>query len=80
MGPVTYGLAWMSGILENELVYYHTGTVSTFRTFMVIVPSRGWAITVMTNSDSRVRELVTYRALYDLFGVEEARRRDFETL
>ncbi|ROV95716.1 hypothetical protein VMCG_07562 [Cytospora schulzeri] len=79
VGPVTYGLGWMSGIFEGEQVYFHTGTVTPVVTFMLMVPSRNYGIVTMVNSYSKVRELVTYRILYDLFGVEEDRRRDLET-
>lgn len=77
-GPVTYALGWMGGVFEGEMVYFHTGTVSTFVTFMLMVPAREYGIVVLANSNSRVRELVTYRALYDLFGVDESRQTDFE--
>lgn len=79
VGPVTYGLGWMSGVLEGHQVTYHTGTVTPFVTFMAMIPSKGYGIVVMANSYSHVRELVMYRILYDLFGVEESRRRDFES-
>lgn len=79
VGPVTYGLGWMSGVFEGHQVFYHTGTVTPFVTFMVMVPSKSYGLVVMANSYSHVRELVTYRILYDLFGVEESRRRDFES-
>lgn len=78
VGPVTYGLGWMSGIFEGEQVYFHTGTVTPFVTFMLMVPSRSYGIVTMANSYSKVRELVTYRILYDLFGVDENKRRDLE--
>lgn len=78
-GPVHYGLAWAGGVLEGELVHFHTGTINTFVTFMATAPARGYGVVVLANSNSKVRELVTYRALYDLFGVEEGRRKDFET-
>lgn len=68
----------MSGVLANEVVYFHTGTISTFETFMAMVPSHGWAVTVLANSNTKARELVMYRALYDLLGVEEGKRVDFE--
>lgn len=79
-GPLFYGLGWMGAVFEGELIYWHTGTVAPFVTFMVIVPSRGYGIVVLVNSWSKVRELVTYRILYDLFGVDEGRRRNFEKL
>lgn len=79
VGPVTYGLGWMSGVFEGHQVFYHTGTVTPFVTFILMVPSKSYGIVVMANGYSRVRELVTYRILYDLFGVEESRRRDFES-
>lgn len=79
-GPLFYGLGWMGSIFEGEQVYWHTGTVTSFVTFMVMVPNREYGIVVMANSGSKVRELVTYRILYDLFGVEERKRRDFEEL
>lgn len=79
VGPVTYGLGWMSGVFEGHHVFYHTGTVTPFVTFMMMVPSKNYSIVVMANGYSHVRELVTYRILYDLFGVEESRRRDFES-
>lgn len=78
VGPVTYGLGWMSGIFEGEQVYFHTGTVTPFVTFMLMVPSKSYGIVTMANSYSKVRELVTYRILYDLFGVDENKRRDLE--
>lgn len=77
-GPVMYGLGWMTGVFENHQVFWHTGTVPAFVTFMVMIPSKNWGVVVMSNSNSYVRELVTYRAMYDFFGVEEARRRDWE--
>ncbi|KAJ0120161.1 hypothetical protein J7T55_001017 [Diaporthe amygdali] len=79
VAPVTYGLGWMSGVFEGHQVFYHTGTVSPFVTFMVMVPSKNYGIVVMSNGLSHVRELVTYRILYDLFGVEGSRRPDFES-
>ena len=80
VGPRTYALGWMSGIFENEQVFFHTGTVTPYVTFMLMVPSKNYGIVTLANSYSKVRELVTYRILYDLFGVEEDRRRDLETL
>lgn len=79
VGPETYGLGWMSAVFEGHQVFYHTGTVVPFVTFMVMVPSKSYGIVVMANGWSHVRELVTYRVLYDLFGVEESRRRDWES-
>lgn len=79
VGPGTYGLGWMSGVFEGHQVFCHTGTVVPFVTFMVMIPSKSYGIVVMANGWSHVRELVTYRILYDLFGVEESRRRDFES-
>jgi CubicO group peptidase (beta-lactamase class C family) len=79
VGPVTYGLGWMSGVFEGHQVFYHTGTVTPFVTFMMMVPSKRYGIAVMGNGWSHARELVTYRILYDLFNVEESRRRDFES-
>lgn len=79
VGPVTYGLGWMSGVFEGHQVFYHTGTVTPFVTFMMMVPSKSFGIVVMGNGYSHARELVTYRILYDLFGVEGSRRRDFES-
>ncbi|KAF3761487.1 beta-lactamase/transpeptidase-like protein [Cryphonectria parasitica EP155] len=82
LGPTTetYGLGWMGAVFEGEQIYWHTGTVSTFVTFMLMVPAREYGIVVMANSNSKVRELVTYRVLYDLFGVEQERRPDHEAL
>lgn len=79
VGPVTYGLGWASGVLADHQVYFHTGTINTFATFMAMVPSKNYGVVVMTNSNSYVRELVTYRVLYDLLGVEDDKRYDFET-
>ncbi|POS75331.1 hypothetical protein DHEL01_v206283 [Diaporthe helianthi] len=79
VGRVTYGLGWMSGVFEGHEVFFHTGTVTPFVTFMMMVPSKSFGIVVMGNGWSHARELVTYRILYDLFGVEESRRRDFES-
>lgn len=74
VGPVAYGLGWMSGAFGGEQVYFHSGTVTPFVTSMMMVPSRGFGIVTMANSYSKVRELVTYRILYDLLGVEDGRR------
>lgn len=79
-GPVFYGLGWMGGIFEGEQIYWHGGTVVPYVTLMVMVPAREYGIVLMANSYSKVRELVTYRILYDLFGVGEGKRRDFEKL
>lgn len=80
IGPTRewYGLGWMAGVFEGEHVYWHTGTVNNMVTYMLMVPAREIGIVVMANSHSKVRELVTWRMLYDLFGVEEERRPDHE--
>lgn len=78
--PIFYGLGWMGTVFEGEQIFWHTGTVVPFVTFMLIVPGREYGIVTMANSWSKVRELVTYRILYDLLGVDEGRRRDFEKL
>lgn len=78
--PLFYGLGWMGTVFEGEQVYWHTGTMTSFVTFMVIVPEREYGVVVLANAGSKVRELVTYRVLYDLFSVEEGKRRDFEKL
>lgn len=82
IGPTTetYGLGWMGGVFEGEQIYWHTGTISTFVTFMLMVPAREYGIVVLANSNSKVRELATYRILYDLFGVEQGKRPDLEAL
>jgi CubicO group peptidase (beta-lactamase class C family) len=79
VGPTTYGLGWMSGVFEGHEVFHHPGTVTPFVTHMMMVPSKEYGIVVMSNGLSHVRELVTYRILYDLFNVDEGRRKDFET-
>lgn len=79
VGQETYGLGWMSAVFEGQQVFYHTGTVIPFVTFMVMIPSKSYGIVVMGNGHSYARELVTYRILYDLFGVEKSRRRDWES-
>lgn len=78
--PIFYGLAWAGSVFEGEQIYWHTGTVTSFVTFMVMVPAREYGIVVLSNADSKVRELITYRILYDLFDVDEDKRRDFEKL
>lgn len=79
-GPLYYGLGWASSVFEGEQIYWHTGTVTSFVTFMVMVPRREYGVIVTANSGSKARELVTYRILYDLFRVDEGKRRDFEEL
>lgn len=79
-GPIFYGLGWAGSVFEGEQIYWHTGTVTSFVTFMVMVPEREYGIVVLANSYSKVRELITYRILYDLFEVDEGKRRDFEKL
>lgn len=78
--PLFYGLGWMGSVFEGEQIYWHTGTVTSFAAFMVMVPEREYGVIVLANAGSKVRELVTYRVLYDLFDVDEGRRRDFEKL
>lgn len=45
---------------------------------MIMVPSKEHGIVVMGNANSRAREIVPYRLLYDLLNVPDERRRDFE--
>lgn len=78
--PIYYGLGWAGSVFEGEQIYWHTGTVTSFVTFMVMVPAREYGIVVLANAGSKVRELITYRILYDLFDVDQGRRRDFEKL
>lgn len=78
--PLFYGLGWSGSVFQGEQIYWHTGTVTSFATFMVMVPEREYGAVVVANSGSKARELVTYRILYDLFDVEEGKRRDFEEL
>lgn len=78
--PIFYGLGWAGSVFEGEQIYWHTGTMTSFVTFMVMVPEREYGIVVLANAYSKVRELITYRILYDLFEVDEGRRRDFEKL
>ncbi|KAK7994292.1 penicillin-binding protein [Apiospora marii] len=77
-GPVTYALGWMHGVFEGVETWHHTGTVNEFVTSMMMMPSRDMGIVVMCNSASRAKNLVWYRIMYDLLGVEESRRFDFE--
>lgn len=78
--PIFYGLGWAGSVFEGEQIYWYTGTVTSFVTFMVMVPEREYGIVVLANAGSRVRELITYRILYDLFDVHDEKRRDFEKL
>ncbi|KAK6198270.1 lariat debranching enzyme [Pestalotiopsis sp. IQ-011] len=77
VGPMTYTLGWMSGIFQGEQIWLHSGQVNMFMTWMLMVPSRGFGITVMTNTASKAMTLVLYRILCDLFDVEENDRFDF---
>ncbi|KAK8016634.1 beta-lactamase/transpeptidase-like protein [Apiospora rasikravindrae] len=77
-GPVTYTLAWMHGVFEGVETWHHTGTVNEFVTSMMMMPSREMGIVVMCNAASMAKDLVWYRIMYDLLGVEEGRRFDFE--
>lgn len=78
--PIFYGLGWAGSVFEGEQIYWHTGTVTSFVTFTVMIPEREYGIVVLANAGSRVRELITYRILYDLFDVHDEKRRDFEKL
>ncbi|KAK8072781.1 hypothetical protein PG996_006129 [Apiospora saccharicola] len=42
------------------------------------MPSREMGIVVICNAASRAKNLVSYRIMYDLLGVEESKRFDFE--
>lgn len=77
VGPMTYTLGWMSGIFQGEQIWLHSGQVNMFTTWMLMVPSRGFGIAVMTNSASKAMTLVLYRIIYDLFDVEDKDRFDF---
>ncbi|KAK8122751.1 hypothetical protein PG984_011421 [Apiospora sp. TS-2023a] len=77
-GPVTYTLGWMHGVFEGVETWHHTGTVNEFVTSMMMIPSQEMGIVVMCNAASRAKNLVWYRIMYELLGVEESRRFDFE--
>ncbi|KAH6648082.1 beta-lactamase/transpeptidase-like protein [Truncatella angustata] len=77
VGPITYAFGWMSGVVQGEQIWLHSGQVDGFTTWMLIVPSRQIGITVMTNAASKALTLVLYRILYDLLEVREKDRFDF---
>lgn len=77
-GPVTYTLGWMHGVFEGFETWHHTGTVNEFVTAMMMMPARRMGIVVMCNAASEAKSLVWYRIMYDLLGVEEGKRFDFE--
>ncbi|KAK6077042.1 Protein flp [Seiridium cupressi] len=78
VGPTTYSLGWASGIFQDEQVWFHGGFVSTFRTEMLMIPSKDIGIVVMVNSPLDGIKIVLYRILYDLFNVEEEKRFNHE--
>lgn len=78
VGPLTYSLGWVSGIFENEQVWFHGGAVTTYRTEMMVIPSRDIGIVVMSNSPTNVVQIVEYRILYDLFNLDPEKRMDHE--
>jgi CubicO group peptidase (beta-lactamase class C family) len=74
----TYSMGWASGVLQEEKVWFHSGTVSAFMSEMLMIPSREMGIVLMANSVTPARELVLYRILYDMLSVDEEKRYDFE--
>jgi CubicO group peptidase (beta-lactamase class C family) len=77
VGPITYTLGWMSGVVHGEQIWLHSGQVNEFTTWMLMIPSKKIGITVMTNSASDSLTIVLYRILYDVLGVKEQDRFDF---
>ena len=77
-GPVLYGLAWFSSVFAGEQVWFHTGQVDQFEANMIMIPSRKFAVVMLQNSASLIREVIPTRILYDYFDVPEERRVDIE--
>ncbi|KAK0618920.1 beta-lactamase/transpeptidase-like protein [Immersiella caudata] len=77
-GAQFYGMGWAGGVLEGEEVWYHNGQMREHRTEMWMIPSRQFALAIMTNADTPAITIVLWKVLYDYFGVPEGRRLDFE--
>ncbi|MDR1001854.1 MAG: beta-lactamase family protein [Oscillospiraceae bacterium] len=50
LGTYQYGMGWMTDLRANEKMYVHGGNVENFTTYMHILPERGIAIVVLTNT------------------------------
>ncbi|KAF6824029.1 penicillin-binding protein [Colletotrichum musicola] len=80
LGPVLYSLGWSQAVFEGETAFFHGGVVTMFWSYMIMVPSRKLAVTVMSNTESRLPYLVAYQVLYDRFGVPEEKRVDMNKI
>ncbi|KAF9881432.1 hypothetical protein CkaCkLH20_00578 [Colletotrichum karsti] len=76
LGPVTYANGWNQGIFEGERAFFHFGQVTMFVSIMIMVPSKHLAVTVMSNTESPLPELIAHHILYEHLGVPTAKRYD----
>jgi CubicO group peptidase (beta-lactamase class C family) len=75
VGPAAYSLGWMVGVISGVEVFYHTGNVPGFTTFMMYIPQKKWAVAVMANGDIGGGPLVYALALELLSKVLEMKKR-----
>ncbi|KAI8274336.1 Penicillin-binding protein 4 [Colletotrichum sp. SAR11_240] len=76
VGPVTYGFGWNQAVFEGERAYFHSGQVNQFVSIMIMIPSKKFAVTVMSNTESPAIELIAHHLLYEHFGVPKEKRLD----
>ncbi|KAH0441187.1 hypothetical protein CcaCcLH18_02097 [Colletotrichum camelliae] len=76
VGPVTYAFGWNQAVFEGERAYFHSGQVNQFVSIMIMIPSKKFAVTVMSNTESPAIELIAHHLLYEHFGVPKDKRLD----
>ncbi|KAF4871654.1 Protein flp [Colletotrichum siamense] len=76
VGPVTYAFGWNQAVFEGERAYFHSGQVNQFVSIMIMIPSKKFAVTVMSNTESPAIELIADHLLYEHFGVPKEKRLD----
>ena len=48
----SYGMGWLANTLNGTPIVLHDGDSLNMHTYMILVPSSGWAVEIIANSDS----------------------------
>lgn len=51
-----YAMGWLAGVVDSVPVLWHTGAVANYHGDMLLVPSRGWGVVQLANTNNFVLE------------------------
>ena len=77
-GAYYYGFGWMSGVIEGEQFWSHSGMMREHITQIWFFPRRQFGVVLMENANSPAIDIALWRIIYDYLGVKEDRRFDVE--